>query len=69
MKQHGLKEIIEYNNNIAYDGAKKMAEIWNTELLLKNKQDNKLPMVSARLPIDDPQLGLKLTKKVIIPFD
>ena len=38
-----------------------MAEIWKTELLLKNKEDNKLPMVSVRLPIDDPQIGLKLT--------
>ena len=55
---------MEYNKNIAFEGAKKMAEIWNTELLQKNKEDNKLPMVSVRLPIDDPKLGLQLTKKV-----
>ena len=61
MKKHGYKEIIEYNRNIAYLGAVKMAEIWKTELLLKNKEDNKLPMVSVRLPIDDPKLGLKIT--------
>lgn len=68
MKTHGYKEIMEYNKNIAYEGAKKMADIWKTELLLKNKEDNNLPMVSVRLPIDDPKLGLKLTKKVNIKF-
>ena len=64
MKSHGYKNLIEYNTNIAYEGAKRMAEIWQTELLFKKKEDIKIPMATVRLPIDDPKLGKELALKV-----
>ncbi len=68
IKSHDEIEIRKYIRRLAWEAGKKVTQLWNTEVLIKNS-DRAVAMANVRIPCDDITIINLAAKKTLEEFN
>ena len=64
----GENEIMEYNRNLAFTSGNEIANMWGTELLVRDKSKS-CAMVNVRIPFGDEKMILNAVQEALFEFN